>query len=94
MKNWSQPTASAGSHPNIPFCAAPRQNPDVYFQGRETVNPFYTRLPGYRPEGHGRIRQADRTRVSLFDYTGAPDAERVIIIMASGAETAEETVNY
>ena len=69
------------------------QNPDVYFQARETVNPYYLACPDDRAERHGPVRPASTGRpYHLFDYVGAPDAERVIVLMGSGAEAAEETV--
>ena len=68
------------------------QNPDTFFQARETVNPFYAAVPGDRAGGDGPVRRDDRPRsTSLFDYDGAADAERVIVLMGSGAETARET---
>ena len=65
------------------------QNPDVFFQAREACNPFYAPVPGHRAEGHGRSSPPLTGRqYQLFDYVGDPDAERVIVIMGSGGETA------
>ena len=81
--------------PDKPVLRGTAQNPDVFFQAREACNPFYAACPGHRAEGHGRIRRADRARnINLFDYVGAPDAERVIVLMGSGCEAAHETVEH
>jgi pyruvate-ferredoxin/flavodoxin oxidoreductase len=80
--------------PENPFIRGTAHNPDVYFQGRETVNQFYTLCPGIVQEQMNKFAQLTGRQYNLFDYYGAPDAERVIIIMGSGAETAEETVAY
>jgi pyruvate-ferredoxin/flavodoxin oxidoreductase len=63
------------------------QNPDVYFQGRETVNPFYDACPEITQSIMDRFAKLTGRHYKLYDYVGAPDAERVIIIMGSGAET-------
>ncbi len=77
--------------PDHPVLRGTAQNPDVFFQGRETVNPFYLKTPDIVQKVMDQFaKQVGRT-YHLFDYTGAPDAERVIILMASGTETAEET---
>jgi pyruvate-ferredoxin/flavodoxin oxidoreductase len=68
------------------------QNPDVFFQGREAVNKFYAAVPGHRPEAMDKFAKLTGRQYNLFDYVGAPDAERVIVVMGSGAETAHETV--
>ena len=80
--------------PDRPFIRGTAQNPDVFFQARETVNPFYARAA--RRSCRTRWTSfAERTgrHYHLFDYVGAPDAERVIVLMGSGAETAQETVD-
>jgi pyruvate-ferredoxin/flavodoxin oxidoreductase len=77
--------------PDHPVLRGTAQNPDVYFQGRETVNPFYAQTPEIVQETMDKFaKQVGRT-YHLFDYAGAPDAEKVIVMMASGIETAEET---
>jgi len=77
--------------PDHPVVRGTAQNPDVFFQGRETVNPFYDKTPGIIQDVMDQFAvQVGRT-YHLFDYVGAPDAERVIVLMASGTETAEET---
>ncbi|MGP8163730.1 MAG: pyruvate:ferredoxin (flavodoxin) oxidoreductase [Acidimicrobiales bacterium] len=78
--------------PERPFIRGTAQNPDVYFQARETVNPFYARVPDAVEEAMARL--ADRTgrRYHVVDYAGHPEADRVLVIMGSGGETARETV--
>jgi pyruvate-ferredoxin/flavodoxin oxidoreductase len=68
------------------------QNPDVYFQGRETVNPFYLAVPTIVQNAMDKFAGLVGRKYELFQYSGAPDAERVIILMGSGAEVAEEAV--
>ncbi|MFN7279030.1 MAG: pyruvate:ferredoxin (flavodoxin) oxidoreductase, partial [bacterium] len=77
--------------PDKPFIRGTAQNPDVYFQGRESVNPFYNVTPGIVEDVMNAFQALTGRGYRLFDYTGAPDAERVIIIMGSGGETVEET---
>ncbi|MFZ5825971.1 MAG: pyruvate:ferredoxin (flavodoxin) oxidoreductase [Bacillota bacterium] len=79
--------------PDRPVMRGTAQNPDVYFQARETVNPFYQATPGIVQGYMDQLAELTGRQYHLFDYVGAPDAERVIIIMGSGAEAAEETVN-
>ena len=83
-----------GLNPDNPFMRGTAQNPDVYFQGRETVNPFYAQLPGIVQRGMDRFAQKVGRRYRLFDYYGDPQAERVMVIAGSGGETARETVAY
>ncbi len=70
------------------------QNPDVYFQGRETVNKFYDACPDIVQNAMDKFAQITGRQYHLFDYYGAQDAKRVIILMGSGAEAAEETAEY
>jgi pyruvate-ferredoxin/flavodoxin oxidoreductase len=70
------------------------QNPDMYFQARETVNPYYIATPGIVQGAMDKFAALTGRQYKLFDYVGAPDAERVIVIMGSGAETVEETAGY
>ncbi|MDX1570963.1 MAG: pyruvate:ferredoxin (flavodoxin) oxidoreductase, partial [Xanthomonadales bacterium] len=81
-------------NPNHPVIRGTAQNPDVYFQARETVNPFYANLAGIVSDKMAQLEKLTGRGYRLFDYFGAPDAERVIVIMGSGAETARETVEY
>ncbi|HNR30797.1 MAG TPA: pyruvate:ferredoxin (flavodoxin) oxidoreductase [Candidatus Hydrogenedentes bacterium] len=80
--------------PDRPVLRGTAQNPDVYFQARETVNPYYDACPGVVQKTMDRFAQVVGRSYHLFDYVGAPDAERIVILMGSGAETAEETVDY
>ncbi|MEW6703012.1 MAG: pyruvate:ferredoxin (flavodoxin) oxidoreductase [Bacteroidota bacterium] len=80
--------------PDNPFIRGTAQNPDVYFQGRETVNKFYDACPEIVQSAMNQFSKITGRQYRLFDYYGAPDAKRVIILMGSGAETAEETVDY
>jgi len=80
--------------PDHPVLRGTAQNPDVYFQGREAVNPFYTACPGIVQKAMDKFGALVGRHYHLFDYAGAPDAERVIILMGSGAETAEETARF
>jgi len=80
--------------PEHPVLRGSAQNPDVYFQMRETVNPFYKVTPDITQEMMDKFAKITGRQYHLFDYVGHPQAERVIIIMGSGGETAEETVNY
>ena len=77
--------------PDRPVLRGTAQNPDVYFQGRETVNPFYAQCPEIVQKTMDKFASLVGRQYSLFDYEGAPDAERVIVLMGSGAETAAAT---
>jgi pyruvate-ferredoxin/flavodoxin oxidoreductase len=81
-------------NPDRPFVKVGAQNPDVYFQGRETVNPYYEKTPGIVQKYMDLVAKKIGRQYHLFDYAGAPDAERIIVAMGSGCEAAEETVNY
>ncbi len=81
-------------NPDKPFIRGTSQNPDVYFQGRETVNKYYNAAPEVVQRAMDKFAEITGRQYHLFDYYGAPDAKRVIILMGSGAETAEETVAY
>ncbi|KAA0280641.1 MAG: pyruvate:ferredoxin (flavodoxin) oxidoreductase [Chloroflexi bacterium] len=83
-----------GLSPEHPVLRGSAQNPDVYFQMREAVNPYYIAVPAIAQEMMDKFARITGRRYNLFDYSGAPDAERVIIIMGSGGEVAEETANY
>ncbi len=81
-------------NPEHPVLRGSAQNPDVYFQMREAVNPYYTAVPGIAQEAMDKFAQITGRHYNLFDYFGAPDAERVVVIMGSGGETVVETVKY
>jgi pyruvate-ferredoxin/flavodoxin oxidoreductase len=80
--------------PDHPFIRGTAQNPDVYFQGRETVNPFYDATPAIVEKVMEKFAQVTERKYQLFDYSGHPQAERVVVIMGSGGETAEATVKF
>ena len=79
--------------PDHPVIRGTSQNPDVYFQARETVNPFYNALPGIVENTMQRFAELTGRHYKLFDYYGHPDAEQIILLMGSGAEAVEETVD-
>lgn len=83
-----------GLSPDHPVLRGTAQNPDVYFQGRETVNPYYAACPGIVQQVMDQFYALTGRRYELYQYYGAPDADRIIILMGSGAEAAEETVDY
>ncbi len=78
--------------PEHAFVRGTSQNPDVYFQARETVNPFYARVPELVERSLATLAARTGRRYGLVDYAGHPEAERVVVAMGSGAETARETV--
>ncbi len=80
--------------PDRPVMGGTAQNPDVYFQGRETVNKFYLAVPKIMQDTMDKFAKIVGRQYKLFDYVGAPDAEKVIVIMGSGADTTHETVEY
>jgi len=85
---------SRSMNPERPFLKVGAQNPDVYFQGRETVNKYYDRAPDIVQECMDRVAEKIGRSYHLFDYIGAPDADKVIFSMGSSVETIEEAVNY
>ena len=80
--------------PDHPFIRGTAQNPDVYFQGRETVNPFYAQVPGAVASAMDALAARTGRQYQLIGYRGSPAAERVIVVMGSGAQTAAETADY
>lgn len=81
-----------GLNPDRPFIRGTAQNPDIYFQGRETANTFYNNMSGIVEEVMNDFYKMTGRKYELFQYSGAPDAERVIVVMGSGGETVDETV--
>ena len=79
--------------PEHPVLRGTAQNPDVYFQARETVNPYYLACPDVTQRAMDRFAQLVGRSYRLFEYHGAPDAERVVVLMGSGAEAVHETVD-
>src|SRR5690349_8819520 len=78
--------------PDRPVIRGTAQNPDVYFQAREACNPYYLAAPTIVQNAMDKFARLVGRQYNLFDYVGAPDAERVIVIMGSGAEVVQETV--
>ena len=80
--------------PETPVCKVGAQNTDVYFQGRETVNKFYNKVPDIVQEYMDKVAELTGRKYKPFDYVGASDATDVIVAMGSGCETIEETIEY
>ena len=80
--------------PDKPVLKVGQQTPDVYFQGRETVNLYYDKVPGIVQKYMDIVAEKTGRRYQLFDYVGHPQAEKIIIAMGSACETIEETVEY
>ena len=93
MINSSSPTATTALNPDRPVLRGSAQNPDVFFQAREACSPFHAAVPGIVQSVMDRFAALTGRAYRLFDYYGAPDAERVIVLMGSGAEAAEEAVD-
>ena len=81
-------------NPEHPHQRGTAQNADTYFQNREASNKFYDAVPGVVQECMDQVAALTGRQYHLFDYYGAPDAENVIVIMGSGADGVEETMNY
>ncbi len=77
-----------GLNPEHPFIRGTAQNPDTFFQAREAVNPYHEKVPGIVERAMARFGTMTGRRYRLFDYDGEPDADRVLILMGSGCETA------
>lgn len=80
--------------PEAPYAKMAAQNPDVYFQGRETTNRIYEELPAVVQKYMDAVGKVTGRDYHLFDYVGAADAENVIVAMGSACETIEETIDY
>jgi pyruvate-ferredoxin/flavodoxin oxidoreductase len=83
-----------GLSPERPSIRGTAQNPDVYFQGRETVNPYYLKTPAIVQKAMDRFAKLTGRPYRLFDYVGAPDADRVAVLMCSAGETMHEVVEH
>ena len=99
LQHLLQPESIAGQRhraltPERPVLRGSSQNPDVFFQAREAQNPWFDAFPGIVQQAMDRFGELTGRRYRLFDYVGAPDAGRVIVIMGSGGETAQETVEH
>ncbi|MHB1067397.1 MAG: pyruvate:ferredoxin (flavodoxin) oxidoreductase [Candidatus Nanopelagicales bacterium] len=82
-----------GLSPERPVLRGSAQNPDVFFQAREAANPFYDAIPGTVAEVFGELAARTGRRYGLVDYHGAPDAERVVVVMGSAAGATREAVD-
>jgi len=80
--------------PDRPLLRGTAQNPDAFFQAREACNPFYAACPGHVEAAMEKVGKITGRPYGLFDYVGPKDAERVIVVMGSGAETCDETAKY
>lgn len=80
--------------PERPFIRGTSQNPDIFFQAREASNPFYEACPGIVKDTMHNFANLTGRRYGLFEYYGAPDAERIVVLMGSGIMAVEETIDY
>ncbi len=81
-------------NPEHPHLQGTAQNPDIFFQNSESANNLYAAVPAIVEEAMAQVGELTGRTYKLFDYAGAPDAEAVVVIMGSGAETTEETAKY
>ncbi|MBQ3054118.1 MAG: pyruvate:ferredoxin (flavodoxin) oxidoreductase [Clostridia bacterium] len=81
-------------NPEHPELRGTAQNPDIYFQNREACNKYYDAVPAIVEEYMQKVYEVTGRKYNLFDYHGAADAEKVIVLMGSGCDTVEETVDY
>ena len=81
-------------NPNHPCQRGSAQNPDIFFQAREACNPYYDAMPAIVQEYMDKVNAKIGTNYKLFNYYGAPDAEKVIVAMGSVCDTIEETIDY
>ena len=81
-------------NPEHPHLQGTAQNPDIFFQNREAANKFYEAVPAIVEDAMKKVSALTGRQYNLFDYVGAPDAEKLIIMMGSGADTADEAVEY
>ena len=84
---------SRALNPDNPFIRGTAQNPDVYFQGRESVNRFYDATPSIVQKYMDRLAGLTGRQYRLFDYYGDPEASRVVVLMGSGADTVRQTID-
>lgn len=85
---------SRSLNPEHPVQKGTAQNPDIYFQGREAANTYYEATPQIVEDVMAKVTALTGREYHLFDYFGAKDAEKVIVLMGSGCDTVEETINY
>ncbi|MDO9141203.1 MAG: 2-oxoacid:acceptor oxidoreductase family protein, partial [Methylobacter sp.] len=93
-EEWVRAHRSRALTPDNPVLRGTAQNPDVYFQARETVNPYYQAMPGIVQGAMDGFAKLTGRSYRLFEYEGSPEAERVIVMMGSGAEAVAETLDY
>ncbi|UOA08689.1 pyruvate:ferredoxin (flavodoxin) oxidoreductase [Methylobacter sp. S3L5C] len=93
-EEWVAAHRSRALTPDKPVLRGTAQNPDVYFQARESVNAYYQAMPGIVQNAMDRFAELTGRSYRLFDYSGSPQAKRVIVIMGSGAEVVAETIDY
>ncbi len=92
--SWVHAHRARALSPDHPVIRGTAQNPDVFFQARETVNPYYQVCPDIVAQTMDKFAEIVGRRYHLFDYVGDPNAERVIVIMGSGSTTAGETAQF
>ncbi len=83
-----------GMRPEKPIVKVAAQNPDVYFQGRETVNKYYDAVPAIVQDYMNKVAEITGRQYHLFDYVGDPKAEKILISMGSSCDTIDQTVRY
>ncbi len=91
---WIRAHRERAMSPDRPVLRGTAQNPDVYFQARETVNPYYEKVPEVVQSVMDRFAALTGRHYRLFDYFGAEEADRVVVLMGSGAEAVQETVEH
>lgn len=96
LVNWNKVEAFRRSamNPEHPQLRGSAQNPDVFFQNREAANPYYDAFPGVVQQAMDKVSALTGRTYHLVDYTGAPDADRVMVAMGSAADVVSETVEY
>ena len=96
LVNWDAIRAfrARAMEPERPAIRGTAQNPDIYFQNREAANPLYDALPGIVQANMDKVAALTGRQYHLFDYVGAPDAERVVVTMASSCDVVDEVVRY
>ncbi|TDY03662.1 pyruvate:ferredoxin (flavodoxin) oxidoreductase [Thiohalophilus thiocyanatoxydans] len=91
---WIERHRANGLSPEHPVLRGSSQNPDIYFQARESVNPYYAAMPSIVQGAMDRFAGLTGRQYRLFEYHGSEQAERVMVLMGSGAEAAQETIDY
>ncbi len=94
LMNWDAYRAfkQRSVNPEHPDTRGTAQNPDIYFQGREAVNPYYLKIPAIVKDCMNKVKNLTGRSYNLFDYVGDPEADRVIVAMGSGCEAIEESI--